>query len=65
MGGRNVKRHRLWSRMAPRIAAAGPDRIDELRPLWLQLHHHHQSVSPLQPFVDDETSWARQLYRIR
>jgi hypothetical protein len=51
--------------MAPRIAAAGPDRIDELRPLWLQLHHHHQSVSPLQPFVDDETSWARQLYRIR
>jgi ribosomal protein S18 acetylase RimI-like enzyme len=45
--------------MAARIVAAGPERIDELRPLWLQLHHHHQSVSPVQPFVDDETSWAR------
>jgi ribosomal protein S18 acetylase RimI-like enzyme len=45
--------------MALRIAAAGPERIDELRPLWLQLHHHHQRVSPVQPFVDDEMSWAR------
>jgi ribosomal protein S18 acetylase RimI-like enzyme len=45
--------------MAPRIRLAGPERIDELRPLWLQLHHHHASVSPVQPFVDDETSWAR------
>jgi ribosomal protein S18 acetylase RimI-like enzyme len=45
--------------MAPRIAAAGPDRIDELRPLWLQLHHDAQRFSPLQPFVDDETSWTR------
>jgi hypothetical protein len=44
--------------MAARIVLAGPERIDELRPLWLQLHHHHQSVSPVQPFVDDETSWA-------
>lgn len=41
-----------------RIALAGPDRIDELRPLWLELHHHHASVSRVQPFVDDETSWA-------
>jgi ribosomal protein S18 acetylase RimI-like enzyme len=45
--------------MAPRIALAGPDRIDELRPLWLQLHHHHATGSPVQPFVDDETSWTR------
>src|SRR4051812_30954895 len=45
--------------MAPRIAAAGPERIDELRPLWLQLHHDAQGLSPVQPFVDDETSWAR------
>jgi ribosomal protein S18 acetylase RimI-like enzyme len=45
--------------MAPRIQLAGRERIDELRPLWLQLHHHHASVSPVQPFVDDETSWAR------
>jgi ribosomal protein S18 acetylase RimI-like enzyme len=40
------------------IAIAGPERIDELRPLWLELHHHHQAVSLVQPFVDDETSWA-------
>ena len=45
--------------MAPRIVFAGPDRIDELRPLWLQLHHHHATGSPVQPFVDDDTSWAR------
>ena len=42
----------------PTIALAGPDRIDELRPLWLELHHHHARVSRVQPFVDDETSWA-------
>jgi GNAT superfamily N-acetyltransferase len=44
--------------MAPGIVLAGSERVDELRPLWLQLHHHHASVSPVQPFVDDETSWA-------
>lgn len=44
--------------MAPPIALAGIDRVDELRPLWLQLHHHHASVSRVQPFVDDETSWT-------
>jgi ribosomal protein S18 acetylase RimI-like enzyme len=44
--------------MAPRIVLAGLDRVDELRPLWLQLHHHHGRVSRVQPFVDDETSWA-------
>lgn len=44
--------------MAPRIALARIDRIDELRPLWLQLHHHHARVSRVQPFVDGETSWA-------
>ena len=43
--------------MAPRIVPAGRDRIDELRPLWLQLHHHHKRVSRVQPFVDDTTSW--------
>src|ERR1700741_4048597 len=40
------------------IVLAGPERIDELRPLWLELPHHHQRVSRVQPFVDDETSWA-------
>jgi ribosomal protein S18 acetylase RimI-like enzyme len=45
--------------MAARIDVTGLDRVDELRPLWLQLHHHHMRVSRVQPFVDDETSWAR------
>jgi GNAT superfamily N-acetyltransferase len=45
--------------MAPLIRLAGVDRVDELRPLWLQLHHHHARVSRVQPFVDDETSWER------
>ncbi len=44
--------------MTLRIALAGPERIDELEPLWLELHHHHERVSRVQPFVDDETSWA-------
>ena len=44
--------------MAPRITLAGLDRVDELQPLWLQLHHHHARVSRVQPFVDDETSWT-------
>ena len=44
--------------MAPHIVLAGLERVDELRPLWLQLHHHHARVSRVQPFVDDETSWT-------
>jgi GNAT superfamily N-acetyltransferase len=48
------------------ITIAGPEHIDDLRELWLALHHHHQQVSSLQPLVtDDELSWERrsQLYR--
>jgi ribosomal protein S18 acetylase RimI-like enzyme len=46
------------------ISLAGPDRVDELRELWLALHHHHQQVSTLQPLVaDDETSWQRRRTR--
>jgi ribosomal protein S18 acetylase RimI-like enzyme len=39
------------------IDLLGVDDVDELRELWLQLHHHHQTVSPVGPFVDDEASW--------
>jgi ribosomal protein S18 acetylase RimI-like enzyme len=39
------------------IVLAGAERIDELRPLWLELHHHHARVSRVRPLVDDETSW--------
>lgn len=40
------------------IRLAGAECLDDLRPLWLELHHHHQAVSRVQPFVDDETSWT-------
>jgi GNAT superfamily N-acetyltransferase len=45
---------------------AGAEALDRLRPLWLELHHHHQAVSgpALGPYVDDATSWTarRALY---
>jgi ribosomal protein S18 acetylase RimI-like enzyme len=40
------------------IRLAGAECIDDLQPLWLELHRHHRAVSRVQPFVDDETSWA-------
>jgi ribosomal protein S18 acetylase RimI-like enzyme len=46
------------------ISLAGSDRVDELRALWLAMHHHHQRVATLQPLVtDDETSWQRRRAR--
>jgi ribosomal protein S18 acetylase RimI-like enzyme len=46
------------------ISLAGPDRVDDLRELWLALHHHHQQVAVLQPLVaDDEISWRRRRTR--
>jgi ribosomal protein S18 acetylase RimI-like enzyme len=41
------------------ITRAGTEAIDRLRPLWLELHHHHQAVGgeELGPYVDDATSW--------
>jgi ribosomal protein S18 acetylase RimI-like enzyme len=41
------------------IDAAG---LHRLRPLWLELHAHHQGVAPeLGPFVGDEASWQVRL----
>jgi len=32
--------------------------VGALAPLWFDLHHHHQAVSPgLRPFLDDASSW--------
>jgi ribosomal protein S18 acetylase RimI-like enzyme len=46
------------------IGFAGPDRLDELRELFLAMHHHHQQVATLQPLVaDDEISWQRRRKR--
>jgi ribosomal protein S18 acetylase RimI-like enzyme len=41
------------------ITRAGAEALDRLRPLWLELHHHHQAVGgpALGPYVDDEQSW--------
>jgi ribosomal protein S18 acetylase RimI-like enzyme len=48
------------------ISRAGPEVLDRLRPLWLELHRHHQAVggAALGPYVDEPTSWAarRALY---
>ena len=42
------------------ITRAGAEALDRLRPLWLELHHHHQAVGgpALEPYVDDAYSWA-------
>jgi ribosomal protein S18 acetylase RimI-like enzyme len=41
------------------------DRVDELRELWLALHHEHRAVSPVPLVEDDERSWQarRAVYR--
>jgi ribosomal protein S18 acetylase RimI-like enzyme len=48
------------------IHRAGAEALDRLRPLWLELHHHHQVVGGprLGPYVSDDASWAarRELY---
>jgi ribosomal protein S18 acetylase RimI-like enzyme len=48
------------------ISRAGAEVLDRLRPLWLELHHHHQAVGgeALGPYVGDDVSWAarRALY---
>ena len=48
-----------------RLELAGAERVDGLRQLWLDLHHHHRAVAPALPLVeDDELSWQcrRALY---
>ncbi|MDQ6775628.1 MAG: GNAT family N-acetyltransferase [Actinomycetota bacterium] len=42
------------------IEVAGAGRVDEVRDLWLALHHHHrQVVGSLALVDDDELSWQR------
>jgi ribosomal protein S18 acetylase RimI-like enzyme len=43
-----------------RLELAGTDRLDEVRELWLALHHHHRQVVGSLPLVDDDAaSWSR------
>lgn len=42
------------------LGVAGIERVDELKELWLHLHHHHRSVvGKLALVEDDELSWQR------
>jgi ribosomal protein S18 acetylase RimI-like enzyme len=43
----------------PQIVPLDARRIDVLRPLWLELHHHHRAVSPFDLIADDDASWER------
>ena len=41
------------------VEPVAADEIDALRPLWLELHHHHQRIAPqMAPFLSDDASWA-------
>jgi ribosomal protein S18 acetylase RimI-like enzyme len=43
-----------------KVELAGLERLDEVRGLWLELHHHHRAVvGPLPLVQDDELSWQR------
>jgi ribosomal protein S18 acetylase RimI-like enzyme len=42
------------------IARHGPEVVEELRPLWLAMVHHHAAVAPgMGPVREDEDSWTR------
>jgi ribosomal protein S18 acetylase RimI-like enzyme len=43
-----------------RAELAGIERVDDLKGLWLALHHHHRTSVGTLPLVDDdELSWQR------
>jgi ribosomal protein S18 acetylase RimI-like enzyme len=53
-----VRRQLVFAPM--RVELAGVERVDAVRELWLELHHHHRSVVGTLPLVkDDELSWQR------
>lgn len=45
------------------ISRAGPERLDDLEPLWKSMQAHHRSVAPhleqIAPIRSDDDSWAR------
>jgi GNAT superfamily N-acetyltransferase len=48
-----------------RIRRGGPELIDELEPLWLALHAHHQKVAPQWRYHGDPESWRIRSERYR
>src|ERR1700733_5945895 len=65
VGHRPVRRGVGWSRlMAVHISRPrnDPEGLDELAPLWKELHRHHREVADYQPLVADfELSWTSRL----
>jgi ribosomal protein S18 acetylase RimI-like enzyme len=50
--------------MAVRVSdpRSDPDGLNELEPLWRELHRHHLEVSDYRPLLDDfDASWAARL----
>lgn len=52
-----------------RIRRAGPERLDELEPLWAAMQRHHEGIAPhgdVVGFRDRAQSWERRvaLYRV-
>jgi ribosomal protein S18 acetylase RimI-like enzyme len=46
------------------VELAGAERVDDVRALWLALHHHERAVALGVPLVtDDEVSWQRRRAR--
>src|SRR5262245_13650115 len=43
----------------PTIVEIGPDRLAELRDLWLALHRHHAEIGSRPLVADEEVSWQR------
>jgi ribosomal protein S18 acetylase RimI-like enzyme len=40
-----------------RLSISGVERIDDLEPLWLELHRHHREVAAVPVQADDRLSW--------
>ncbi len=46
--------------MTVQVELAGAEALDELRPLWLAMVHHHGAVAPEEgPVRSDDDAWAR------
>ena len=60
-----LSEHAVVSALGPdvRVVTVEDSHLDALRPLWLQLHHHHHALLPsFTGFVaDDESSWQARL----
>jgi ribosomal protein S18 acetylase RimI-like enzyme len=53
-----TKRRCDTRRVEVSIYEAGADRLDDLRPLFLELHDHHRGVSAVELVEPDDAAWA-------